>query len=249
MQASPWPLWIAHRGAGKLAPENTLAAFRLGAHYGYSAFECDVKLSADGVPFLLHDATLERTTDARGAANALTWSELSRLDAGSWHSRTYAGEPVAAFAAIAAFCLANDHALDIEIKPSPGCERETGEVVAREAARRWAGRGRPPLLSSFEPAALEAARAAAPQLPRALLIDSLFDGWFECAQQLGSVAVVANHRLYDAPMVDHLHRAGLWAMAYTVNDEAAARALLGIGLDGLCTDAVDRFSPHAGRRV
>ena len=58
----PYPLWIAHRGAGKLAPENTLAAFRLGARHGYRAFECDVKLSADGVPFLLHDDTLERTS-------------------------------------------------------------------------------------------------------------------------------------------------------------------------------------------
>ena len=59
--AWPLPLWIAHRGAGRLAPENTLAAFRTGAAHGFRAFECDVKLSADGVPFLLHDATLERS--------------------------------------------------------------------------------------------------------------------------------------------------------------------------------------------
>ncbi|MDH5330391.1 MAG: glycerophosphodiester phosphodiesterase [Aquincola sp.] len=249
MRPSPWPLWIAHRGAGKLAPENTLAAFRLGAQHGYTAFECDVKLSADGVPFLLHDATLDRTTNAQGPANALTWSELSRLDAGGWHSGHHAGEPIASFAAIATFCLANDHALDIEIKPSPGCERQTGEVVALEAARRWAGRDVPPLLSSFDPEALEGARAAAPQLPRALLIDGLVDGWFERALQLGAMAVVANYRLYDAAMVRRLHDAGLWAMAYTVNDEAAARALLAIGLDGLCTDAVDRFLPSRGRQV
>ena len=249
MKPSLWPLWIAHRGAGKLAPENTLAAFRHGAHFGYAAFECDVKLSADGVPFLLHDATLDRTTSGRGDAGTWPWAELARLDAGSWHSRRYAGEPIATFESIATYCLANGHALDIEIKPSPGRERETGEAVAREAARRWAGRTVPPLLTSFDAEALEGARAAAPALPRGLLIDSLFDGWFESAQQLAAVAVVANHRLYDAAMVEHLHRAGLWAMAYTVNDAADARALLAIGLDGLCTDAVDRFSPHAGRSV
>ena len=62
----PYPFWIAHRGAGKLAPENTLAAFRLGAQHGYRMFECDAKLSADGVPFLMHDATLERTTSGQG---------------------------------------------------------------------------------------------------------------------------------------------------------------------------------------
>ena len=107
----------------------------------------------------------------------------------------------------------------------------------------------PPLLTSFDAEALEGARAAAPALPRGLLIDSLFDGWFERAQQLAAVAVVANHRLYDAAMVERLHLAGLWAMAYTVNDAADARALLAIGLDGLCTDAVDRFSPHAGRSI
>mgnify|MGYP001006555841 CR=1 FL=1 len=67
MNPWPYPLWIAHRGAGKLAPENTLAAFRAGAAHGYRAFECDVKLSADGVPFLLHDATLQRTSNGPAA--------------------------------------------------------------------------------------------------------------------------------------------------------------------------------------
>ncbi|MGQ9724788.1 MAG: glycerophosphodiester phosphodiesterase family protein, partial [Tepidimonas sp.] len=80
------PRWIAHRGAGKLAPENTLAAFELGWRFGWRAFECDVKLSADAVPFLLHDATLERTTSGHGAAGAQPWSALAALDAGSWHS-------------------------------------------------------------------------------------------------------------------------------------------------------------------
>ncbi len=84
----PYPLWIAHRGAGALAPENTLAAFRVGAAHGYRAFECDVKLSADGVAFLLHDATLQRTTPDRGECASRTWAELSRLDAGGWTGGT-----------------------------------------------------------------------------------------------------------------------------------------------------------------
>jgi glycerophosphoryl diester phosphodiesterase len=247
MTPSPWPLWIAHRGAGKLAPENTLAAFRLGASFGYTAFECDVKLSADGVPFLMHDATLDRTSNANGVAGQRTWAELSRLDAGSWHSRAYAGEPLPTLDNIAAFCHANGHALNIEIKPTPGVERRTGEVVAGEAQRLWAGRTSPPLLSSFEPAALEGARDAAPQLPRALLIDTLAEGWFERAQALGCVAVVANYRLFDRAMVERLHGANLWALCYTVNDASAARRLLEWGLDGLITDAVDRFAPAAER--
>jgi glycerophosphoryl diester phosphodiesterase len=249
MKPSPWPLWIAHRGAGKLAPENTLAAFRRGASFGYAAFECDVKLSADGVPFLLHDATLDRTTNAQGIAGERPWAELSRLDAGSWHGRAHAGEPLPTLEAVAAFCRASGHALNIEIKPTPGVERRTGEEVARAAERLWAGREQPPLMSSFEPAALEGARDAAPRLPRALLIDSLVEGWFERACALGCVAVVANYRLYDRAMVERLHASGLWALCYTVNDPSAARSLLAWGLDGLITDAVDRFSPHAGRLV
>ena len=74
MKAWPYPLWVAHRGAGKLAPENTLAAFRAGAAHGYRAFECDVKLSADGVLFLLHDATLEQI--GRASCRERVWSDV-----------------------------------------------------------------------------------------------------------------------------------------------------------------------------
>uniref|UniRef100_UPI0005C294EE glycerophosphodiester phosphodiesterase family protein n=1 Tax=Pseudacidovorax intermedius TaxID=433924 RepID=UPI0005C294EE len=88
----PYPRWIAHRGAGKLAPENTLAAFRLGAEYGYRMFECDAKLSQDGVVFLMHDAALTRTTGMPGVGGDQPWAALSQLDAGRWHSRRYAGE-------------------------------------------------------------------------------------------------------------------------------------------------------------
>ena len=246
MNASPWPYprWIAHRGAGKLAPENTLAAFRVGASHGYRAFECDVKLSADGVPFLLHDATLERTTSGRGPASALTWSELSRLDAGGWHSPAFAGEPVPSFETIALHCLRHDFALDVEIKPTPGDERETGRVVATMAASLWAGAATPPLLTSFRPDALAAARDAAPSLPRGLLLDSLRDGWLDEALSLGCVAVITNHALVDAAMLASARIAGLRALVYTVNDPRRARRLEALGIDGIVTDAVDVFVPH-----
>ena len=239
----PCPRRIAHRGAGKLAPENTLAAFRLGAAHGYRAFECDVKLSADGVPFLLHDATLERTTSGRGPAAALSWAELSRLDAGGWHSPRFAGEPPASFAAIARFCLRNDFALDVEIKPSPGDELATGRAVATAAATLWAAAPLPPLLSSFQPTALEGARETAPQLPRALLLDTLRDGWLDEARALGCVAVVTNYAVMDVAVLGRIHGAGMRGLVYTVNDPAEARRLDTFAIDGVITDAVDRFSP------
>ena len=242
----PYPLWIAHRGAGKLAPENTLAAFRLGASYGYRAFECDVKLSRDGVPFLLHDATLERTTDGTGSAGERSWSELATLDAGRWHGAAFAGEPLPRLDAIARFVIEHDALLNIEIKPTPGLEAETGEVVAREAQRLWAGRAVPPLFSSFQPASLAAARDAAPGVPRALLLDQLQPGWLDAAQSLGCVAVVTNHRLMDGSLAGELRGAGLRALCYTVNDAATAARLIALGIDGIITDAVDRLPAAQG---
>jgi glycerophosphoryl diester phosphodiesterase len=240
----PYPRWIAHRGAGQLAPENTLAAFRLGASHGYRMFECDVKLSADGVPFLLHDATLDRTSNGQGLAAELTWDELSRLDAGSWHSPAYADEPLASLEAVAHFCLDNALGLNIEIKPTPGSESLTGTVVANAAARLWANapQGTLPLLSSFQPDALEAARAAQTHLPRALLLNALQSGWLETALKLGCVAVVCKHTQWDAVSVQQAHSAGLKVLSYTVNDASAALRLWALGTDGIITDRVDLFS-------
>jgi len=243
---APWPFprWIAHRGAGKLAPENTLAAFRLGGQFGYRAFECDVKLSADGVPFLLHDSGLERTTNGSGLASDLAWSALSQLDAGSWHSRVHAGEPLPTLAGLLRCMLANRWLLNIELKPTPGQEAETGRVVAEQVLRLWDG-GRPsPLFSSFKPEALRAAQATAPQIPRALLLDKLEDGWWDTAQALDCVAVVTHHRLMDEAVLARLHGAGLRGLVYTVNERDDAQRLLDLGIDGIITDAVDRFSPH-----
>ncbi len=239
----PLPRWIAHRGAGRLAPENTLAAFRVGAGFGYRAFECDVKLSADGVPFLLHDADLERTTSGHGIAGERPWSELSRLDAGSWHSRGFAGESLPTLQAIARFVQRNGHALNVEIKPTPGTETPTGQAVAAACARLWAGAERPPLLSSFRPEALRGARGAAPDLPRALLVDTLWDGWLDVATSLDCAAVVANHRLLDAAVVAQVRGAGLRLLCYTVNEVADVERVLALSVDGIITDAVDRHAP------
>ena len=241
----PWsyPRWIAHRGAGKLAPENTLAAFRLGAAHGYRMFECDAKLSADGVPFLMHDSTLERTTTGHGVGGDQPWHALSQLDAGSWHSRAYAGEPLTTLENLARFCRANGHLLNIEIKPTPGVELRTGEVVAREAARLWAGDGVPPLLTSFRPESLQGAMQTAPDLPRGLLVDTLWDGWFDIARWLQCVAVVANQVLWDAATVRQVQGAGMRCLSYTVNDEWAAQRLLALGTDAIITDRLDLFTP------
>ena len=236
----PYARLIAHRGAGKLAPENTLTAMRVGHAHGYRMVEFDVKLSADNLSFLLHDATLERTTSGRGRADALPWRELSRLDAGGWHSAKYAGEPLPTFASIARWARAHGVLCNVEIKPMPGRERETGAAVALDAAALWRDAELPPLLSSFSEAALEAAQSAVPALPRALLVDDAVPpDWKERLARLDCAALDADHLLLDADLVRRVRAAGYRVLCYTPNESERIAALAAWGVDGIITDAVD----------
>ena len=239
----PYPRFAAHRGAGKLAPENTLAALKHGCTFGYRMAEFDVKLSADGVAFLLHDATLQRTTNGWGRADALTWRELAQLDAGSWHSAAFAGEPLPTLGAVASYCCANNVAVNIEIKPTPGRERETGAAVAIDASLLWSEAPAVPLLSSFSDLALAAAQEAVPDLPRAYLFQRLPPDWVERCLALGCVAVDVKHTLLKPAIVDKAHDAGLAVLAWTVNDPRRARELAHWGVDTVITDAVDAIRP------
>ena len=241
MKSWPYPKWIAHRGAGKLAPENTLAAFQLGAQHGYRMFECDAKLSSDGVVFLLHDEHLERTTNGTGVAGSHEWSHLSQLDAGSWHSIAYAGERLPTLESLARFCLSHGYFLNIEIKPTPGTEAMTGAIVAKEALRLWQGESIPPLLTSFKTEALVAAKQTAPLLPRGLLLDSLWDGWFEAVLELECVAIVCNYKLWNKELVETVHAQKIRCLSYTVNEHDIADSLIALGTDGIITDSVDEL--------
>ena len=203
----PYPAFVAHRGAGLLAPENTLAALRVGHSFGYRMFEIDAKLSGDGVALLMHDATLDRTTDGRGRVDAYPFAVLARLDAGSRHSQAFAGEGIPTLERVARWILANDAMLNIEIKPSPGRERETGAAFALDAREAWRDAAIAPLLSSFSPVALAAAQEVAPELPRALLLDELSADWLDRSAALGCVAVAARHSTLGHVRIEQAHRA------------------------------------------
>lgn len=239
-----YPTWIAHRGAGRLAPENTLAAFRLGAAHGFQMMEYDVKLTADDVPILLHDDTLERTSSGQGRAADFRYAELARHDFGSWHSPAYAGEPVATLYSIAAYTRANDIHSNIEIKPTPGMETHTGERIAQLAQQLWEGAELPPLLSSFSEKALAAARDAVPELPRALLIEEeLPPDWRDRALWLQCSGLNLNDRYTTPEIIQQIRDAGLSVAVWTVNDVARARQLLGWGCHAVITDEVQAMSP------
>lgn len=245
----PYPRVLAHRGGGSLAPENTLAGLRAGMAAGFRAVEFDVMLARDGVPVVLHDPLLGRTVAADGFVFEHDAAALTRYDAGSWFSAAYAGEPVPLFADYVRMCRENNVWMNIEIKPAPGFEAATGETVARMTAALFAdtlGTGdtaRLPLLSSFSEVALEAARAAAPGLPRAWLLDALPDDWAARARALDVVALHLWQRELTAGQVAEIKSAGLGVFCYTVNDSARARELLAWGVDAFCTDRIDLIGP------
>ena len=238
----PYPRLVAHRGGGTLAPENTLAAMRVGHAHGYRMVEFDVKLAADRVAFLLHDSTLERTTSGGGRADALAWRGLSRLDAGSWHSAQYAGEPLPTLAAIAGWARAHRVLCNVEIKAMPGRERETGTAVALDTAALWRDAEVPPLLSSFDAVSLEAARDAVPALPRAYLLDALPADWGDELARLQCVALDIDHEALTAGIVREVRAAGYRVIAFTPNDPARIAELAGWNVDMLITDAIDRIA-------
>ena len=247
----PWPRVLAHRGGGALAPENTLAAVRLGYELGFRAIEIDARLTADEVPLVFHDRTLERTTDGHGAVAETTAAEIARLDAGLWFGPAYGGERVPTLAAAAAHCRAHGIWMNLEIKRAPGNIGRVGEVVARVAAQAYADLLRPggdradravaeaPLLSSFGREALLAARAAAPDLPRGWLVDAVPDEWQAEMERLGCVSLHADHELLTPELARAVKDAGYWLFCYTVDDPARAREIFGWGVDALCTDRID----------
>lgn len=236
------PRWIAHRGGGALAPENTLAGFRLAARLGFKAVEFDVMLTADGVPILIHDETLQRTTDGRGFVSHLEWADISRLDAGGKFHPAWAGEPVPLLSDALALCADLGLAVNVEIKPAAGHVAETGRIVARTVEASWPG-GQGLVFSSFSEEALAAAAGIGGQWPRALLVTSIPGDWQDRMAALGCTALHARAVDLSAPGVEELRAAGVPLAAYTVNTAAEAQRCFALGVAALFTDRLDRLGP------
>ncbi|HBX7745127.1 TPA: glycerophosphodiester phosphodiesterase, partial [Klebsiella pneumoniae] len=169
--------------------------------------------------------------------------DLLKVDAGSWFSREFKGEPLPLLSQVAERCRRHGMMANIEIKPTTGLGPQTGKVVALAARDLWQGMTAP-LLSSFEIDALEAAQEAAPELPRGLLLDEWRGDWRELTTRLGCVSIHLNHKLLDAARVASLKQAGLHILVYTVNKPQRAAELLRWGVDCICTDAVDVIGPN-----
>lgn len=238
-----YPKVLAHRGGGMLAPENTLAAFRCGLARGFRAVEFDVMLSKDSIPVLMHDPEFGRTVRGKGKVCETNAFDLAQMDAGAWFGSDFAGEPVPTYEQAVHFCKENGIWMNVEIKPSPGTEAETGQVVGEVTRRLFAGDARLPLFSSFSFEALESAREAAPGIPRGFLADVIPPDWIDRLQALEAVALHTNHKYLLPERARAVKQAGYGLFCYTVNTVERAKEILGWGVDAFCTDRIDLIGP------
>jgi glycerophosphoryl diester phosphodiesterase len=235
MPPLPLPRWIAHRGGGALAPENTLAGIRLAAALGFRAVEFDVMLSGDGTPVLMHDETLERTTNGRGPVGETSDAELFALDAGG-------GERIPRFDEAAALCRELGLLANVEIKPACAHEERTAATVARMTLELWRGAELPPLISSFSLPALAVARDLAPGIPRGILYEAVPAGWMDELARLDAVSLHCDAVLLDENVLLEARSRRVPVLCYTVNQPEMATSLFGKGVSALFTDRLDLFA-------
>lgn len=219
------PQVIGHRGAMAYAPENTLASFREARKRGAAWIEIDVKLTADGVPIVMHDDSLKRTM------------AVDRLVAETPRAELPAEVPT--FEQAIACFLELGLGCNVEIKPSEGREAETARVTVETLRRCWPAALPAPLLSSFKDESLKAAHKAAPEFARALLVGELGEDWRARAQAVGAAGMNVGRRKLTAEGAVAIKRAGYVLSVWTVNDPDEARAIVGMGADCIITDAPD----------
>ena len=221
-----YPRIIAHRCGGRLAAENSLAGLAAAARLGCRGVEFDTMLSRDGVPVLMHDDTVDRTTDGTGLVADMTVAELRACRLGD--------EPVPLLSEALQHCAKLGLWANVELKTTPNCDPEQlGRVVAKVLDECWQGAG---IVSSFSSAALRALKGQASRYGVAMLWERLPSDWRECARELGLCGVHLDAAHVDAGTLVELRRAGLPFACYTVNDRATGDRLLAAGAAALFTD-------------
>jgi glycerophosphoryl diester phosphodiesterase len=233
------PRLIGHRGAAAIAPENTLESFAIAHHAGLSWIECDAKLTKDGTVILLHDDTLDRTTNGHGNVADTNFDDIEALEAGSWFSDHFAGIKIPTLEETLDFCIDRNIGLNIEIKPCPGRDIDTAEAVL-DLVSRVVDAPDQVLISSFSLGALETAQEMAAHYKRGLLLESDYpENWADIASHLLVDTVNIDGRSAQAEEIRHFVGYGVPVLAYTINDLARAKLLYSLGVTGVFSDVPD----------
>lgn len=234
-------LVIAHRGASGTCPENTLAAFRRAEELGAGMIELDVQLARDGAVVVMHDWTLERTTDGSGTVRERTLAELRALDAGAWFAPAFRGERVPTLGEVLAGVRLP---VNVELKPvgDDGLEARALDVVERGAALDRV------VFSSFAPSALERLRQRSSAAELAVLWErEPIANALRLAERVGARALHLRKDVVDRAAMHAAAGAGLAVRAWTANDPAETAHLIGLGVHGIFTDFPERFLHPAAR--
>ena len=230
------PPIIARRGASRRAPENTLAAFTAAREIGVKWIGTNVKLTSDGIPVLIYDENLDRTTDGHGAVSDMAWPEMQKLDSGSWFSPEFKSLHVPTLAQALDFAVKNNIRLELELRPGPGRTQATAMIALIEVVKARHDPQAPPLISSFDVETLEVAYHMHPDLPRALFLDPWREDWRELATRTQASAIGIDERLLTPERLQIIHATSVPLLAYTVNDPQRAGDLLASGVTAILTD-------------
>ena len=230
------PPLIAHRGASALAPENTLAAFLTAKQQGAQWLEFDVMLTADGEVVVIHDETLERTTNGRGNVIDLSAHELTQLDAGSWFNPSFASSRISTLRDVIDFLRVEKLAANVEIKAAPGHEEKVVTRVLADIRQHWTAEMMPPLISSFSTPILQHVRHQAPDALIGMLIHEWFEDWEVLGAALNAVAMDVNEEIMTPGMAAKIKKMDKLILCYTVNSPVRARELFAMGVDAVFTD-------------
>jgi glycerophosphoryl diester phosphodiesterase len=231
----PWI--IAHRGASGHAPENTLAAFERAVQLGAGFIETDLHLTRDARFIAIHDRTLERTTNGRGAVRDFTLAELRELDAGLWYDRQYSGQQIPTLEEILAFSRKHDVVFYCEIKYEAAWGMHHGLVAALQGAENAARS----IVLSFDPQTLLALRRLDASVMMGLLVEEAKSDLVQAALDAGARQLCPRFDLVTRDLVEQAHRSDLHVVTWTVNDAEKMRAALDAGVDGIMTDLPDRL--------
>jgi glycerophosphoryl diester phosphodiesterase len=233
------PKVIGHRGAKAYAPENTLASIHAAADLGIQWVEVDVKLTKDSIAIIFHDEELERCTGTSGLVKDFTLEEIRELDAGSWYGESFIGEKIPTLEELLNAVLERGMGVNLEIKPCPGREVETAEVMLDIATRIWPDDQPPPLVSSFQHVSLETAMDMMPEWPRGFLMDEHAGNWKEIADYIKAATININGNKITRDELEEYMEYGKPILAYTINQPDKARELLRWGVDSFFADNPD----------
>lgn len=233
------PKVIGHRGAKAYAPENTLAAIHVAADLGIEWVEIDVKLTKDGTAIIFHDDELDRCTNMSGLVAHTDWQTICELDAGTWFSESFMGERIPTLEQALDVILERNLGVNLEIKPCPGREKDTAEVMMDIASRIWPDDKPPPLVSSFSHVSLESALDMLPEWPRGLLMEDQLENWKEIADYLQAATINIDGRKASREEIEDYIDTRRPVMAYTINDPLLAQNLIRWGVDSVFSDCPD----------